>query len=118
MSTKDSYDTLRRHARTLETALDSKLTAYSKLASKISRPAGVGSSSFRGDDSNVEDGDGVGGYKLVEEEVEELCAKVRRRSTTSVEKKSSDLSLSSPLRARYGPERGRDIAWLGIQRIL
>jgi Golgi SNAP receptor complex protein 1 len=78
MSAPDSYDTLRRHARTLETALDSKLTAYSKLASKISR-SGLGSSSRAGGfkDDDVEDGDGIGGYKLVEEEVEELCDKVR-----------------------------------------
>lgn len=78
MSSADSYDTLRRHARTLETALDSKLTAYSKLASKISR-SGLGSSSRAGGgfkDDDIEDGDGVGGYKLVEEEIDVLCEKV------------------------------------------
>ena len=60
---------LRRHGRALETALDSKLTAYSKLASSISRAGG------RRDELVMEE-EGEGGYKLVEEEVEELIAKV------------------------------------------
>lgn len=62
---------LRRHARALETALDSKLTSYSKLASSISRSGGAR-------DELVMEEEGEGGYKLVEEEVEELIAKVRR----------------------------------------
>jgi Golgi SNAP receptor complex protein 1 len=70
-----SWDNARRHARALETAIDSKLSSYSKLAATISRgPSGVGGSSR---DAHVDD-EGVGGYKLVEEEVEELLGKVRR----------------------------------------
>ena len=60
---------LRRHGRALETALDSKLTPYSKLASSISRSGGQR-------DELVMEEEGEGGYKLVEEEVEELIAKV------------------------------------------
>lgn len=60
---------LRRHARSLETALDSKLTTYSKVASSISRSGGAR-------DELVMEEEGEGGYKLVEEEVEELMSKV------------------------------------------
>ena len=66
---------LRRHGRALETALDSKLTAYSKLASSISRAGG------RRDELVMEE-EGEGGYKLVEEEVEELIAKVNSHPTS------------------------------------
>lgn len=67
-----SWDNARRHARALETALDAKLSTYSKIASTITR-AGGGSSSTKPED--IEDGEG--GYKLVEEEIEELISKVR-----------------------------------------
>jgi Golgi SNAP receptor complex protein 1 len=61
----------------LETALDAKLSTYSKIASTITR-AGAGgstSSSSRGNEAELEDG--AGGYKLVEEEIDELLSKVR-----------------------------------------
>ena len=69
-----SWDNARRHARALETALDAKLSTYSKIASTITRSgAGAGSSS-KPDAEEMEDG--AGGYKLVEEEIEELISKV------------------------------------------
>jgi len=70
-----SWDNARRHARALETAVDSKLSSYSKLAAKISRgngAPGVGSSR---DQLGFED-EGEGGYKLIEEEIEELLGKL------------------------------------------
>jgi hypothetical protein len=69
-----SWDNSRRHARALETALDAKLSGYSKLAGKITRVSGlpaVGTSQ----DPNHDD-EGEGGYKLIEEEIEELLGKV------------------------------------------
>lgn len=60
-----SWDNARRHARALETALDAKLASYSRIASAIARGPGGSSTD-----------DGPGGYKLVEEEIEELLAKV------------------------------------------
>lgn len=68
-----SWENARRHARALETALESKLSAYSKVAAAIPR----GASGSR--DQVKDDDEGFGGYKLVEEEVEELLAKVRGR---------------------------------------
>lgn len=68
-----SWDNARRHARALETALDAKLSTYSKIASTITRGGGGGSSSTS---REAELEDGVGGYKLVEEEIEELLSKV------------------------------------------
>jgi Golgi SNAP receptor complex protein 1 len=70
-----SWDNARRHARALETALDAKLSTYSKIASTITR-SGAGSSSTKPDAEELEDG--AGGYKLVEEEIEELISKVSR----------------------------------------
>lgn len=78
-----SWDNARRHARALETALEAKLSSYSKIAANISRGGGAsssgsgvaGSSSRRGE-VNVED-EGEEGYRLVEEELEELVGKVR-----------------------------------------
>jgi Golgi SNAP receptor complex protein 1 len=68
-----AWDNARRHARALETALDGKIASYSKLAAFISQ----GSSSMAGSSSDpVELEEGIGGYKLVEEEVEELLGKV------------------------------------------
>jgi len=69
-----AWDNARRHARALETALDAKLASYSKLAATVSR----GSSSIAGSSSDsvgLEE-EGYGGYKLVEEEIEELLGKV------------------------------------------
>ena len=69
-----------------ETALDAKLAGYTKIASTISR----GSSSVTGtsrDQVELEE-DGVGGYKLVEEEVEELLGKVSRGSTPTTQNSS------------------------------
>lgn len=70
-----AWDNGRRHARALETALDGKVASYSKLAAVISRKTSstAGSSSS---DSAVLDEEGEGGYKLVEEEIEELLGKV------------------------------------------
>jgi Golgi SNAP receptor complex protein 1 len=65
-----SWENARRHARALETALDAKLATYSRIANTITRGPGQGSSD-----------DGPGGYKLVEEEMEELISKVRDRQT-------------------------------------
>lgn len=66
------WDNARRHARALETALDGKLASYAKIAATVSR--GAGSHGNR-DELSLEE-EGVGGYKLVEEEVEELLGKV------------------------------------------
>jgi len=63
-----AWDNARRHARALEAALDTKLASYSRLAADI---AGGG-----GGEGSSSDMDGVGGYKLVEEEIEELLGKV------------------------------------------
>lgn len=85
-SSSPAWDNARRHARALETALDAKLAGYTKIASTISR----GSSSVTGtsrDQVELEE-DGVGGYKLVEEEVEELLGKVSRGSTPTTQNAS------------------------------
>jgi Golgi SNAP receptor complex protein 1 len=71
-----AWDNARRHARALEAALDTKLASYSRLAAEI---AGSGSGGGRGEGSgggSSSDMDGFGGYKLVEEEIEELLGKV------------------------------------------
>ncbi|WVR08079.1 hypothetical protein IAU60_005125 [Kwoniella sp. DSM 27419] len=76
MSSSQSWDNARRHARALETALDAKLSTYSKLAATIARGGSSGSSSGTRDALSLEEeGDGVGGYKLVEEEIDELLSK-------------------------------------------
>jgi Golgi SNAP receptor complex protein 1 len=69
-----TWDNARRHARALETALDAKLSTYSKIASTITRGGAASSSSSRDREAELEDG--AGGYKLVEEEIEELISKV------------------------------------------
>lgn len=66
-----SWDNARRHARALETALDAKLSTYSRIASTITRGGGGSGSTSREEDLE----DGAGGYKLVEEEIEELISK-------------------------------------------
>ncbi|KAL7425135.1 protein transport protein gos1 [Cryptotrichosporon argae] len=67
-----SWDNARRHARALESALDTKLATYSRLAGDVSR---AGGSSSNADDAAEE---GLGGYKLVEEEIEELLVKLEQ----------------------------------------
>lgn len=71
-----SWENARRHARALEQALETKLSSYSKIAAGISRggASGAAAGSSRGE-INVEE-EGEEGYRLVEEEVEELVGKV------------------------------------------
>jgi Golgi SNAP receptor complex protein 1 len=64
-----AWDNARRHARALETAVDAKLASYSKVASMITR----GDASAA---SPNQDEDGAGGYKLIEEQIDELLGKV------------------------------------------
>lgn len=70
-----SWDNARRHARALESALDTKLASYSRIAADI---AGGGRFGGPSRDTLAQEEEGVGGYKLVEEEVEELLDKVSR----------------------------------------
>ncbi|KAK8849645.1 hypothetical protein IAR55_004980 [Kwoniella newhampshirensis] len=78
-----AWDNARRHARALETALDGKLSTYSKLAATIARGTSSasggpsGSTSASRDALNLEE-EGEGGYKLVEEEIEELLGKLEQ----------------------------------------
>lgn len=56
----------------MEARLEQKITAYSKLAAQISS-----SSSPRASSDNLNEAEeGVGGYKLMEEDIEELLEKV------------------------------------------
>lgn len=84
-----SWDNARRHARALESALDTKLAAYSRLAAEI-----AGGGKFNDGEGSSEDG--VGRYKLVEEEVEELLGKV------------GVLWLLTPARSRNNRPHGAD----------
>ena len=68
-----AWDDARRHARALETALDGKMSAYTKAAAGLSRNIPSSSTSTAEPDESDE---GAGGYKLLEEEVEELLSKV------------------------------------------
>ncbi|TXT12851.1 hypothetical protein VHUM_01252 [Vanrija humicola] len=68
-----AWDNARRHARALESALDTKLSTYSRLATDIA--TGSGSHSPRNDD------EGQGGYRLVEEEIDELLQKLEAAIT-------------------------------------
>jgi Golgi SNAP receptor complex protein 1 len=77
-----SWDNARRHARALETALDAKLSTYSKIASTITRGGGGGASSSSSREAELEDG--AGGYKLVEEEIDELISKVSHQTSVTV----------------------------------
>ncbi|WVN89944.1 uncharacterized protein L203_105174 [Cryptococcus depauperatus CBS 7841] len=70
-----SWDNARKHARALETALDAKLSAYSKLAASIARSSSLGNNSR--DEQNMEE-EGIGGHKLVEENIEELLSKLEQ----------------------------------------
>lgn len=63
-----TWDNAIRHTRALESALDTKLSNYSRIGADIAGGGGVA-----GAEAAEE---GVGGYKLVEEEVEELLDKV------------------------------------------
>lgn len=64
-----TWDNAIRHTRALESALDTKLSNYSRIGADIAGGGGAASASAAAEE-------GVGGYKLVEEEVEELLDKV------------------------------------------
>jgi Golgi SNAP receptor complex protein 1 len=66
-----TWDNTRKHARALESRLESKLTSYSKVAAQISSGSPRPST-----DRLSEQEEGIGGYKLIEEEIEELLEKV------------------------------------------
>ena len=66
-----SWENARKHARALEARLETKLTSYSKLAAQISSGSPRPSS-----DKLSEQEEGIGGYTLMEEEIEELLEKV------------------------------------------
>ncbi|ORX37759.1 28 kda golgi snare protein [Kockovaella imperatae] len=69
MSSSTSWDNARKHARALETALEAKLSAYSKAAVAVAR-----TSATPGSSSAVEEGEGD--HELLEEQVEELLNKL------------------------------------------
>jgi Golgi SNAP receptor complex protein 1 len=60
-----AYDSLRRQARTLEFLLDSKLTAYSRIVSTVTK-----------DGNDVESGGSAERWQDLEAEVEDLLEKV------------------------------------------
>jgi Golgi SNAP receptor complex protein 1 len=66
-----TWENSRKHARALEARLETKLTAYSKLAAQISAGSPRPST-----DKLSEQEEGIGGYKLMEEEIDELLEKV------------------------------------------
>ncbi|KAJ9102665.1 hypothetical protein QFC19_004774 [Naganishia cerealis] len=81
MSGGATWETTRKHARALESRLDAKLSAYSALAGQITTSHG-GSLTRDGSTSPTRNRDvmsleeeGVGGYKLMEEEIDELLEK-------------------------------------------
>lgn len=79
-----TWDSTRKHARALESRIEAKLTAYSGVASQISANSGGsssrdGASSPRNRDIMSLEEEGIGGYKLMEEEIEELLDKVSCR---------------------------------------
>ncbi len=57
MATTDSYDSLHRQCRTLESLFDAKLTSYARLAASISRSGAdlEAGPSWRDAESEVED---------------------------------------------------------------
>lgn len=89
MSSNGTWENARKHARLLESRLDVKLSSYSRLATQISSsgglgsPGGSGKSKDRAGEIGLEE-EGVGGYKLLEEEIEELLEKVRKLRETNV----------------------------------
>ena len=109
MSSSTSWDNARRHARALETALDAKLSTYSRVAANISRSS-TGSGSGGGGGSSSRDAladEGEGGYKLVEEEIEELLAKLEQAIedlTTLINSPSQPPSASM----QHAAQRHRD----------
>ena len=113
-----SWDSARRHARALETALDAKLTNYSRVASSIasgssSTPSGSGSGGGGGVGGGGGSGVGErqdedeGGYRLIEEEVEELIGKLEQAiddMTVLINSPSQPPSASM----QHGAQRHRD----------
>lgn len=93
-----TWDSTRKHARALESRIEAKLTAYSGVASQIAANNGGssrdGASSPRNRDIMSLEEEGIGGYKLMEEEIEELLDKVSRRCPRS---DISRLKLRRPL---------------------
>jgi Golgi SNAP receptor complex protein 1 len=78
-----SWETTRKHVRALESRLDSKLSAYSAIAGQITTSNSGslirdGSTSPRNRDVMSLEEEGVGGYKLMEEEIDELLEKVSK----------------------------------------
>lgn len=76
-----TWDSTRKHARALESRIEAKLTAYLGIASQISANNGGsssrdGASSSRNRDVMSLEEEGIGGYKSMEEEIEELLDKV------------------------------------------
>ncbi|KAI5449396.1 protein transport protein gos1 [Naganishia albida] len=75
-----TWDSTRKHARALESRIEAKLTAYSGVASQIAANNGGssrdGASSPRNRDIMSLEEEGIGGYKLMEEEIEELLDKL------------------------------------------
>ena len=63
-----TYDSLRRQARTLESVLESKMSAYSRLGMSFSKPGG-----------DLENGHNPERWDDLESEVEGLLEKVRAR---------------------------------------
>ena len=72
-----TWENARKHARALDARLETKLTAYSKLAAQISAGSPRPST-----DKLSEQEEGIGGYKLMEEEIDELLEKVSMLSHT------------------------------------
>ncbi|KAJ9097160.1 hypothetical protein QFC21_004829 [Naganishia friedmannii] len=76
-----SWETTRKHVRALESRLDSKLSTYSAIAGQITTSNSGslirdGSTSPRNRDVMSLEEEGVGGYKLMEEEIDELLEKL------------------------------------------
>jgi Golgi SNAP receptor complex protein 1 len=109
-----NWDSARRHARALETALDAKLTNYSRVASAIangqstSTSASSSSSPLGGGGSSGERQDeDEGGYRLIEEEIEELVGKLEQAiddMTVLINSPSQPPSASM----QHGAQRHRD----------
>ena len=105
-----SWDSARRHARALETALDAKLTTYSRVASAIASGSSSSSSSTNphgsGGTGERQDED-EGGYRLIEEEIEELVGKLEQAiddMTVLINSPSQPPSASM----QHGAQRHRD----------
>lgn len=110
-----NWESARRHARALETALDSKLTTYSRVASAIASGHPTNSSSSPSSSSPVGGASGSrdrqdedeGGYRLIEEEVEELIGKLEQANddmTVLINSPSQPPSASM----QHGAQRHRD----------